>query len=320
MSRGRGRTNVSASKVAKAAISRRVVKEYPRKMKPTTLALSGVAVPLERLRALQQDTVDALADSMKRHGQLHAITVRKRQGRGYWVVAGAHRVSAAEKLRWREIECVVLDDCSADDAELVEIDENLIRAELSPAETAMHIGKRKEIYERQHPETKHGAAGRGREKSAQVEHSKNRFTKDTAAKTGKSEQTIRRDATRAKRVDVLPDVVGTSLDKGSELDALAKLSGPEQRALAARAKAGEKVSARGPRNPPKPPKIDPNAVKQAGAFHIELTSYTEEFVKRITAWHVANPGLGEEGHYCVVQALEMASMRLQRAAQDIDGR
>ncbi|MCK1497010.1 ParB N-terminal domain-containing protein [Bradyrhizobium sp. 188] len=281
-------TRVRASKVAKAAVRRRSVKEYPQKMETTTLALSGIGIPSERLRALRQETVDALAESMTRHGLLHPITLRKRPGRGYWIVAGAHRFVAAEKLRWKEIECVILDDCTPDQAELVELDENLIRAELSPAETAMHIGRRKEIYERRHPETKHGGDRKG--SSSQIANlKKDRFTADTARKTGKSEAAIQRDATRAKKVEVLPDITNTSLDKGSELDALAKLSGPEQRALAARAKAGEKVSARGPRNPPKPPKIDQNAVKQAGAFHIELTSYTEEFVKRITAWHAATP-------------------------------
>lgn len=313
---------VLASKLAKAATTRQSVKEYSRTMKTTTIALSGIAIPAERLRALRQDTVDVLAASMKRHGLLHPVTLRKRPGRGYWIIAGAHRFVAAEKLGWKQIDCVILDDCTPDEAELVEIDENLARAELSPAETAMHIGRRKEIYERQHPETKHGGDRKG--SSSQISNlKKDRFTADTARKTGKSEAAIQRDATRAKKVEVLADITNTSLDKGSELDALAKLPGPEQRALAARAKAGEKISARGPRNPPKPPeppKIDPNAVKQAGAFHIELTSYTEKFVERITAWHAANPELDEEGHYCVVQALEMASMRLQRAAQDIDGR
>jgi len=48
------------------------------------------------------------------------------------------------------------------------------------------------------------------------------FTADTAAKTGKPERTIRRDATRAKALGAdLDRVAGTSLDKGAELDALA---------------------------------------------------------------------------------------------------
>src|SRR5262249_38074445 len=42
----------------------------------------------------------------------------------------------------------------------------------------------------------------------------------------------------------ITEVVGTSLDKGVELDALAKMPEPEQHQLIERAKAGEQVSAR----------------------------------------------------------------------------
>ncbi|WP_164479353.1 hypothetical protein [Methylocystis rosea] len=42
------------------------------------------------------------------------------------------------------------------------------------------------------------------------------------------------------------DVVGKSLDKGVELDALAKAADEERKSLIARAKAGENVSAREP--------------------------------------------------------------------------
>jgi ParB/RepB/Spo0J family partition protein len=211
------------------------------------MALHCIDIPKERLRALRPGDVDTLAESMKRVGLLHPITVRSRPGRGYWIVAGAHRFLAAEKLRWKEIECVVLDGCSADDAELIEIDENLIRAELTPAETAMHIGKRKEIYERVHGSAKangaraaHKVMGRGDANDKLSDA----FTTDTAKKTGKHERAIQRDAARAQSVKVLPDIINTSLDKGTELDALAKLPVEQQRKLAARAKNGEQVSAR----------------------------------------------------------------------------
>lgn len=73
------------------------------------------------------------------------------------------------------------------------------------------------------------------------------------------------------------------------------------------------------RKMPEPPKIDMDVIKQAGAFHTGLMQYTEEFCARVTQWHAANQ-IDSESHDCVVQALEMASMRLQRTAQDIDGR
>jgi hypothetical protein len=42
---------------------------------------------------------------------------------------------------------------------------------------------------------------------------------------------------------VLPEIIGTSLDKGAEIDALAKLPVEKQRSLAEAAKRGEQVSA-----------------------------------------------------------------------------
>lgn len=156
---------------------------------------------MERLRALRQDAVDTLAESMKRTGLIHPVTLRRRAGRGYWIVAGAHRLAAAEKLRWKEIDCVIIEGCSDDEAALVEIDENLIRAELSAAETAMHIGRRKEIYERLHPHTKNGGDRKSSKKSdRKVCELNDRFTQDTAAKTGQSERKVRRDARPSNEV------------------------------------------------------------------------------------------------------------------------
>jgi hypothetical protein len=57
-------------------------------------------------------------------------------------------------------------------------------------------------------------------------------------KTRQSERSVQRDATRAKKVAVLPDIAGTSLDKGAEIDALAKLPVDKQRSLAEAAKRG----------------------------------------------------------------------------------
>ena len=68
--------------------------------------------------------------------------------------------------------------------------------------------------------------------------------------------TVKRDAIRGKKVPVLPDIVGTSLDNGAEIDALAKLPESEQRSLAEAAKRGEKVSARsGCDSDPEDPKM-----------------------------------------------------------------
>jgi ParB-like chromosome segregation protein Spo0J len=209
-----------------------------------TIALSAIAVAKRRLRALREETVNTLVQSMAVQGQLQPIVVRRDDGGGCWLVAGLHRLEAAKKLKWEEINCTIFDDMDADQAELAEIDENLVRADLTPAEEAVHIGRRKAIYEKAHPETMHGAVGR-RGKGSQYATSSpaDAFIDDTAKKTGKHRATIARKAARAKNVSVLPDIVGTSLDKGTEIDALAKLPVEKQRSLAEVAKRGEQVSA-----------------------------------------------------------------------------
>ncbi len=112
-----------------------------------------------------------------------------------------------------------------------EIDENLIRRSLSPAIRSRLTDERKAIFEEEHPETKHGG---DRRSSAQVEHLNvtDRFTREVSRRTGRSEQSVRRDAQRGKILGpaLLDRVAGTSLDKGSKLDALAKLPEPEWKA------------------------------------------------------------------------------------------
>jgi ParB-like chromosome segregation protein Spo0J len=189
-------------------------------------------------------------ESIRMQGLLHPIILRPKDGTGYLLVAGRHRLEAIRKLHdaghWTSsairAEIVEMDD---DAAVLAEIDENLIRADLTPAERAMHIARRKELYEELHPETKQGGApgkaGGGKDtKPAKLAT----FAEDTARKTGESRRKVERDATRGKKVKVLADIAGTSLDQGDQLDALAKLSEKEQRDLADRAKAGENVSAK----------------------------------------------------------------------------
>jgi N6-adenosine-specific RNA methylase IME4 len=205
------------------------------------VAICDIEVPPDRLRALRQDVVDEIAASIGGpQGLVHPILLRRGANGGLILTVGRHRLEA-ERQRGHAFIRAEIRDLDEDEARLAEIDENLVRADLSPAERALHFRERKRLYEQAHPETKHGAVGRGG-KSSQNEKS---FVEDTAAKTGKGRSTIARDVARANNIgDLLPDVIGTSLDRGDELDALAKLSEPEQQALARRAANGETVSAK----------------------------------------------------------------------------
>ena len=241
-----------------------------------TLGISGIAIKPERLRSIQPAKVAELAASMAKLGQLQPIIAqpvgKADSGNGYWLIAGRHRLEAAKQLKWQAIRATVLEDVKADMAELIEIDENLIRAELTPAEEAMHIGRRKELYEKLYPETKHGAApgkaGGGKKAKGTKLGS---FATATAKATGQSKTKIKRDAKRAKDLgDRLNRINGTSLDTGVEMDALAKLPEEEQEALVARAETGEKVSAKAElaakKSGAKPEPLKPDQIKALKAL------------------------------------------------------
>lgn len=99
----------------------------------------------------------------------------------------------------------------------------MMRAELSDVARARFTARRKELYEIKHPQTRHGTPGVSRQIGDTRERSQiDRFGADTAAKTGKSERSVQRDARRGEQVaaDVLDALEGTPLDKGVVLDRL----------------------------------------------------------------------------------------------------
>jgi ParB family chromosome partitioning protein len=235
--------------------------QYPTQQ--ISLRFIDVGKRLRRLNAAKLiDFKEALAD----RGQLQAIIVKPTEDGRYALLAGNYRKAAAEKLGWETIRAEVREGLSEDESLLIEIDENLKRNDLSPAERAKHTAERKKIYERNHPETmptKKGGPGRGKrtrrqigDESAWAHKSAERFTKDTAAKTGQSERTIQRDARRGetKRIE---EIEGTSLDNGVEIDAvrqLQQLDPAKADELIDQAAAGKEVSAKAEVAKIKPPR------------------------------------------------------------------
>jgi ParB family transcriptional regulator, chromosome partitioning protein len=210
------------------------------------IGIGRIEIPAGRRHA-NPDVVKAIAESIKVVGLLHPIRVREINGRVI-LVTGLHRLEAYKKLGLGPIPAVLV-DATDDEAAIAEIDENLCRLELSDAEIAAVVARRKAIYERLHPETAHGG---DRRSSPQIEDLNRapKFTDDTAAKTGKSRQTVERAARRGRELgpDTLERITGTTLDKGVELDALVKLSPEERAPIIEKAERGEKVSV------PRPPR------------------------------------------------------------------
>jgi ParB-like chromosome segregation protein Spo0J len=237
--------------------------EFGAGMKLSRPLIDDITVP-ERHRDLDPEKVAELAASMRQIGQLSAIIVFRAED-SIILVAGRHRLEAARQLGWDRIDASYVEGDELQ-RELIEIDENLCRSELRPADQAIAIGRRKAIYEAMHPETKptsEGGAGRNKETRRQNgEESADRFTKDTADKTGMSERTAQRNTERARVIgeENLRKIAGTSLDKPGELDALVKLDPATRDDLCNRAESGAQVSAKATLNPIPEAQPQPNPV------------------------------------------------------------
>lgn len=241
----------------------------------------GLIFPSPTARAIDKANVSKLVLSMSQVGMISPIVVRpciRHKGTtpydAYRIVVGHHRYRAACDLKWPKVRCeiVEMDDLHA---ELAEIDENLIRANLSPAQEAQAIARRKAIYELMHPETRAEAnASAARKTSGNLS-----FVSSTSDAIGKDKRTVERAAARGRALgDDLSSIAGTSLDKGAELDALAKMPLSERASVISRARAGENVSARSP----KPPKIAADPLTDELAAEAQVA-------KLMAAWNAAGP-------------------------------
>lgn len=114
----------------------------------------------QRLRPISNAGVESMIASINELSVMKdPIHVRQIKGGRLVLIAGGHRLEAARRLGWVEIEAKVWADVTDDWARLMEIDDNLAGAEMNPLDTAVFLAERKRVYEKLHPETKAGVAG-----------------------------------------------------------------------------------------------------------------------------------------------------------------
>lgn len=114
-----------------------------------TIGIGGIQVH-NRMRALQPEVVKTLMVQMKEDGKLlPPLTVRRRKDGGYYLIAGFHRLKAALNLKREEVDVIIV-DCDEEEAEGIEIRENLERAELTVLERAHHIDLLSKLESRKH--------------------------------------------------------------------------------------------------------------------------------------------------------------------------
>ena len=188
---------------------------------------TAIEIP-HRLRAVNPAKVKQLAESMKAIGLQQPVTVWMPVDGQLELVAGAHRVQAACDLGWDWIDCIFADGMTDIDRQLWEIDENLMRAELSPTEMAEHLAKRTELWEARQsaqvaPIESKRADGRG--------HRSEGFASETAAATGINKSTVNRALSRANAIpgDIRAIIKYTKLDTGTYLDSLKGMEPDDQR-------------------------------------------------------------------------------------------
>ncbi|WP_375667523.1 ParB/RepB/Spo0J family partition protein [Bartonella sp. CL435QHHD] len=216
------------------------------------LALDVIVVP-ERIRPVDDEHAKALAQSMAREGLMNPITVRHtpnaKEG-NYTLIAGAHRLRAAELLGYSEIDAVVV-QADKDNAALLEVAENLFRNELSVIDRALFVQTYRELWEKKYGEIKVGGDGSNqhkvkKEQFGQVDriaHTDEEsdkgvtfcFARHVADRIGLSEESVRRLNRISKYLqpELRAVLRGTALaDNQAQLLKLAKMEPVAQRRVA----------------------------------------------------------------------------------------
>ena len=240
----------------------------------------------ERLRSIDAEKVAALVESIAAIGLQQPISVWAHDRDTVHLVAGLHRLEAFKRLRqeladeadlkWDEIPCIFVDMDDLD-RQLWEIDENLIRAELTDLERANHTARRAEIVKYKAESAKLAEMENNMREKAEsliaqnepkVAHRPSKgqvaFVEETASMTGKSAASVKRDKRRGEKItpevkDAIKDM--PAADKGVELDALASLEPDEQAQAVERVKSGASTDFREAKNFIKGDEPSPSALE-----------------------------------------------------------
>lgn len=186
----------------------------------------------DRLRPVDPAHVEAIAASIALINLMQPIVVRP-DGNRYRLVAGAHRLAAVQKLGHSDIDAII-ENLTVDEARLVEIDENLMRRELSALDRAIFLAERKEVYDALNPETVRPGR-KAKETAKTFRQFGQTFSKHTAGRLGLNKRTIeialalvKNLAPEARDALRLSDVA----DNQSELIKLAALDPAQQVSIA----------------------------------------------------------------------------------------
>ncbi|MGD1880816.1 MAG: ParB/RepB/Spo0J family partition protein [Paracoccaceae bacterium] len=170
--------------------------QKPELIETGSFPISDIGVS-SRLRDVTEASVESLMRSIEEVGLQQPIVLRKLEGKTraeerFVLLAGGHRLEACKRLGWDAIPSQIY-ACTDEYADLMEVDDNLIRRDLSPLEMAIFMGKRKAVYERIHPLSKKGAKGNAASRGALTANlAVSGFAVATAEQLGKPLRTVER--------------------------------------------------------------------------------------------------------------------------------
>lgn len=192
------------------------------------ISISKIIVK-ERKRTFDKDKVNLLAESIKNIGLLHNIVIST----DFILISGLHRLEAYRLLGYESIPCNIVDVDSIK-AELLEIDENIVRNELTVLDRAIQLARRKEIYEILYPESKQFSSNKQKAKHYPNETVSLGFSLATSEIVGLHPRTIQQDIQIAKNIDKdIQELVKHSClaNNKQELLRLARMDSSEQKKI-----------------------------------------------------------------------------------------
>jgi ParB family chromosome partitioning protein len=232
-------------------------------------------------RAVDMAWAEAISVSVDERGLLEPIKVRPLGDGRYALVDGGHRVEAMRMLGRLEIPARVL-DLDAVDANIVAIDSNLMRNDLSALDRAVFLFERKQLWDAKYPETAHGGDRKSRKRKDKNQVANlstwSKFSQEVSKRTGLGERTSERATELAKGLG--PDIIvllrGTRLaDNQSQLQALMRIKSDDERLKAAEAiAAGDLTSVSA-------------ALKAIGAAPVSQPDEEAEYRRLLDLWNRA---------------------------------
>lgn len=221
----------------------------------------------QRLRPVTEAGVQSLLASVAEIGRIKDPVHLRKTKAGLVLLAGGHRMAAYDALGITEADAWVWSGITNDQAQMIEIDDNLAGAEMGPLDTAVFLAERKRIFQRMHPEAIRGGDRKSAAFKNQIDTMSVSFVASTAQKFGMSERHVFRllqageklgvDSARLRNIPrqiTLKDLieiakVGEPVERYAIVDALragtAKSAAEARRAFKAR-EAGVEVVAKDP--------------------------------------------------------------------------